>query len=137
MVRALQGYAATQGILVQVTDTGSAEGYFSPQDNLICLSEKLDTDGMVHCLVHELVHAHGVGYKDFDRQAAEIMTETAATIICAELGLCTVEQSSFYLMSWAQGDIDKVLSHLKVADEIARKVETGLGLHQAQLARAC
>jgi hypothetical protein len=50
--------------------------------------------------------------------------------IYAEVGLCTVEQSSFYLMSWAQGDVDEVLRHLKAADEIARKVETGLGLHK-------
>ncbi len=92
----LQGYAATQGIMVEVKDTGSAEGYFSPKDRLICLSERLDIDGMVHCLVHELVHAAGIGYKDFGREAAEIITETAANIICAELGLCTVEQSSFY-----------------------------------------
>lgn len=127
----LQGYAATLGILVQVIDTGSAEGYYSPKENLICLSERLDTDGMVHCLVHELVHAHGVSYKDFDRQSAEILTETAATIICAELGLSTVKESSFHLLSWAQGDIDKILQHLKAADEIARRVETGLGLHQA------
>ena len=129
----LQGYAATQGILVQVRDTGTAEGYYSPKDNLICLSERLDTDGMVHCLTHELVHAAGIGYKDLGREAAEIITETAATIICAELGLSTVEQSSFYLMSWAQGDIDKVLHHLKAADEIARKVEAGLNLHKTTI----
>ena len=126
----LQGYAATQGIMVEVKDTGSAEGYFSPKDNLICLSEKLDTDGKVHCLVHELVHAAGIGYKDFGREAAEIITETAANIVCAELGLCTVEQSSFYLMAWAQGDIDEVLRHLRAADEVAKRVETGLGLHK-------
>ena len=130
----LQGYAATQGILVQVTDTGSAEGYFSPKDNLICLSERLGTDGMVHCLVHELVHAAGIGYKDFGREAAEIITETASTILCAELGLCTVEQSSFYVMAWAEGDIDAVLKHLKAADEIARKVESGLGLNRIRTA---
>jgi len=122
----LQGYAATQGIMVEVKNTGSAEGYFSPKDNLICLSEHLDVDGRVHCLVHELVHAAGIGYKEYGREAAELITETAATIICAELGLSTIEQSSFYLMSWADGDIDEVLKHLKAADEVARKVERGL-----------
>jgi antirestriction protein ArdC len=133
----LQGYAATQGILVEVKDTGNAEGYYSPNERLICLSKNLEVDGMVHCLVHELVHAAGVGYKDLGREAAEIVTETAANIICAELGLSTVEQSSFYLMSWAQGDVDAVLGHLKAADEIARKVEQGLGLHQAHPERIC
>jgi len=129
-VTRLQVYAASQGILVEVKDTGQAEGFYSPQERLICLSERLDTDGMVHCLVHELVHAAGIGYKDLGREVAEIVTETAATIICAELGLSTMTESSFYLMAWAQGDVDKVLVHLKAADEIARKVETGLGIGQ-------
>ena len=126
----LTGYAATQGISVEVKDTGSADGYYSPHDNVICLSDRLDTDGMVHCLVHELVHAAGIGYQELGRQSAEIITETAATIICAELGLCTVEQSSFYLMAWADGDIDVVLRHLKAADEVAQLVEVGLGLRR-------
>ncbi|MCE5255003.1 MAG: ssDNA-binding domain-containing protein [Actinomycetia bacterium] len=128
----LQGYAATQGIMVEVKDTGSAEGFYSPADNLICLSERLDTDGMAHCLVHELIHATGIGYKDFTREAAEIITETAATIICAELGLSTIEESTFYVMAWAEGDIDKVLEHMRAADEIARRVEAGLGLNGAR-----
>jgi len=130
----LQDYATDQHIMVEVTDTGSAEGYYNPFSRLIGLSDKLTIDGMVHTLVHELVHAAGVGYKEFGREAAEIITETAASIICAEIGLCTVEQSSFYLMAWAEGDIDKVLEHLKAADEIARRVESGLGLHSAMAA---
>ena len=126
----LTGYAATQGIMVEIKDTGSADGYFSPQENLICLSDRLDTDGLVHCLVHELVHAAGIGYREWGRQSAEIITETAATIICAEIGLCTVEQSSFYLMAWADGDVEVVLRHLKAADEVAERVEVGLGLRR-------
>jgi antirestriction protein ArdC len=124
----LQGHAATIGIEVKVTETGAADGYFSQRDNLICLSDRLDIDGMTHCLVHELVHAAGIGYRELGVKAAEIITETAANIICAEMGLCTSEQSSFYLMSWAQGDIDEILKHLKAADEVAKKVEAGLGL---------
>jgi antirestriction protein ArdC len=130
----LQVYAMSQGILVEVKDTGSAEGYYSPKENLICLSEQLDTDGMVHCLVHELVHAAGVGYKDLRREAAEIIAETAANIICAEIGLCTTLESSFYLMSWAEGDIDEILKHLKAADEVAKRIEAGIGVSGASRA---
>jgi hypothetical protein len=124
----LQGYAATIGIEVKVTDTGTADGYFSPKDNLICLSNRLDTDGMTHCLVHELVHAAGIGYQEWGVKAAEIITETAANIVCSEMGLCTAEQSSFYVMSWSEGDIELILNHLKAADEVAKRVEGGLGL---------
>jgi antirestriction protein ArdC len=127
----LQGYAATIGVEVKVTNTGTADGYFSPRENLICLSDRLDIDGMTHCLVHELVHAAGIGYRELGVKAAEVIAETACYIIAAEMGLDTVQQSSFYLMSWAQGDIDEILKHLKAADEVAKKVETGLGLRPA------
>lgn len=124
----LQVYAMSLGILVEVGDTGDADGFYSRKDNVIHLSGRLDTDGMVHCLVHELVHAAGIGYAQFGRQSAEIITEIGANIICAELGLSTVEESSFYVMSWANGDVDKILAHLKAADEVAKSIEKGLGL---------
>lgn len=124
----LVGLAATQGICVEWKDTGSADGYYSPSDNLIVLSDRLEVNGRVHCLVHELVHASGIGYKEFGRETAELIAETATAIVCAELGLDAIEESSFYLVSWAAGDTEKALKHLQVADQIARKLERQLGL---------
>ena len=81
----------------------------------------------MHCLVHELVHAAGVGYAEHGRKVAEIITKTAATIICAELGLDSTEESSFYLLSWSDGDIDEALKQLQAADQIAKKMEASIG----------
>jgi hypothetical protein len=126
----LQVHAMSQGIMVEVGDANGAEGYYNPRENIIRLSDKLDTDGMVHCLVHELVHAAGVGYKDFGRATAEVVTELAADIVLAQIGLDTTRESSLYVLAWSDGDQGKVLDALKTADEVAKRLEDGLGLHK-------
>lgn len=130
----LLSFAASLGISVLTLDTGSAEGYFNPVKKEIALSDRLSPSARVHTLVHELVHALGVGYQEHGRAKAELITETAAAIVCAELGLDSVEESSFYLSAWANGEADEVVKHLQAADEIARQLEHALGLREQKFA---
>jgi antirestriction protein ArdC len=126
----LLALAATRNLEVVTEDTGSADGYYSPSEKKIGLSTRLDPNGRVHTLIHELVHSLGVGYQEFGRQAAELITETAAVIVCAELGLDSIESSSFYLAAWGDGNPDEALKHLAAADQLARTLEEALGLNQ-------
>lgn len=124
----LLDYAQNRGLQVISDNTGKAAGYYDPSTKQIVLSRELDENGRVHTLLHELVHHLGIGYEGRGRQAAELITETAAVIVGASLGLDSVESSSFYLAAWANGDKAEVFKHLQAADDIARKLEQALAI---------
>src|ERR1039458_5541725 len=48
---------------------------------------------------HELIHALGVGYGQYGREVAEVLTETAAFVACRSLGLDTSEEHTSELQS--------------------------------------
>lgn len=126
----LVSFAHELGLEVRTADLGLISGYFDSHRQEIVLTRGLTPNSRVHCLVHELVHAMGISYVEYGRRPAELITETATAIVCAELGLNAIEQSSFYLCCWADGDTTQVMAHLKAADEIARKLEAALRLRQ-------
>jgi hypothetical protein len=75
-------------------------------------------------LVHELVHALGIGYADHGREAAEVLTETAAYVVCGSVGLDTSSMSVPYVAGWGEsGDLDKIRELGALVDDIARKLE--------------
>ena len=51
----------------------------------------------VRVLVHELAHALGVGYKEYGREVAEVIVETATVVVCGALGLDTSGESIPYI----------------------------------------
>ena len=83
--------------------------------------------------MHELAHAHGVTYKDYSRGEAEVIAETAATIVCGSIGLDTSGESIPYIAGWGEdGDLEAIRKHAETVDAIARSIETACGLGREQ-----
>ncbi len=105
-------------------------GYCSPKAKRIVTSTALGSENArVRVLVHELAHAHGVTYTDYSRGEAEVIVETAATIVCGSLGLDTSGESIPYIAGWGEdGDLEAIRKHAETVDRIARSLETACGL---------
>jgi antirestriction protein ArdC len=126
----LKDLARSMGIAVyEYEPTSAAQGFYDAKGQRIVISRELAPNGKVRTLVHELAHAHGVTYKDYSRGEAEVIVETAATIVCGALGLDTSGESIPYIAGWGEdGDLDAIRKHAETVDAIARSIETACGL---------
>jgi antirestriction protein ArdC len=66
MLPRLERFADSIGWTVESGDTGHADGWAIPSDQRIRISDRLtESNRRVRTLVHELVHALGVGYSEY------------------------------------------------------------------------
>jgi antirestriction protein ArdC len=125
----LETFAAAMGIRVEYRDTGAAGGFYSEREKLIVIASDACPNARVRTLVHELAHAHGVDYKAYSRSEAEVIVETAGTIVCGALGLDTSGEAIPYIAGWGEkGDLDAIRKHAETVDTIARSIEVACGL---------
>ena len=90
MLPRLERFADSIGWTVESGDTGNADGWAMPREQRIRISDSLlEPNRRVRTLVHELIHALGIGYREHGREVAEVLTETAAFVACRSLGLDT------------------------------------------------
>jgi antirestriction protein ArdC len=130
-IEQLESHASDLGYAVEreLLDHGHG-GYCDPQHKRIVLSAHLESaNARVRVLVHELAHAHGVGYKDYGREDAEVIVETAAVIVCGALGLDTSGESIPYIAGWGEAnDLEAIGKYAATVDEIASQLEAACGL---------
>jgi antirestriction protein ArdC len=124
-IEPLRDHARSLGIAVyEYEPTSAAQGFYDEKGARIVISTELAPNGKVRTLVHELAHAHGVTYKEYSRGEAEVIVETAATIVCGSLGLDTSGESIPYIAGWGEdGDLDAIRKHAETVDTIARSIE--------------
>ncbi len=129
----LTAHARALGYCVAYEALEHAGGYCDPAAKRIVVSTNVGSaNGHVRVLVHELAHAHGVGYKDYGRADAEVIVETAAVIVCGALGLDTSGESIPYIAGWGEAnDLDAIRKHAETVDQIAGKLEDACGLKRA------
>ena len=125
MLARLERFAASIGWTVETGETGDADGYAAPSEQRIRLSDRLtEPNRRVRTLVHELIHALGVGYGEYGREVAEVLTETAAFVACRSIGLDTSGMSVPYVASWGESDdLGAIRTYADVVDKMARQVE--------------
>lgn len=126
----LRQLAQSMGVAVceQQID-GLARGYYSEREQRIVIAAGQPVNAKVRTLVHELAHAHGVTYRDYSRGEAEVIAETASTIVCGSLGLDTSGEAIPYIAGWGEsGDLDAIRQHAATVDAIARSIEIACGL---------
>jgi antirestriction protein ArdC len=125
----LERLAESIGWTIEYGDTGHADGYAAPQDQRIRISFDLtEPNRRVRTLVHELVHALGIGYREHGREVAEVLTETAAFVACRSLGLDSTGMAVPYVASWGEdGDLDAIKTYAGVVDTMARRIEDACG----------
>ncbi len=127
----LTEHARSLGFNVEREPLEHAGGYCDAKAGRIVISTNLGSlNAQVRVLVHELAHAHGVSYKDYGREDAEVVVETAAVIVCGALGLDTSGESIPYIAEWGErGDFEAIRKHAETVDQIARELEQACGLN--------
>jgi antirestriction protein ArdC len=129
----LTAHARALGFDVAYEPLNHVGGYCDPTAKRIVISTNVGSpNGHVRVLVHELAHAHGVGYKDYGRGDAEVIVETAAVIVCGALGLDTSGESIPYIAGWGEAnDLDAIRKYAETVDHIAAEIERACGLKRA------
>jgi antirestriction protein ArdC len=129
-IAALEDHSRSLGYSVASEDLQHTGGYCDAKRKRIVVAEGIDSaNARVRVLVHELAHAHGVGYRDYGREDAEVIVETAAVIVCGALGLDTSGESIPYIAGWGEAnDVEAISKHAATVDEIASALEAACGL---------
>jgi hypothetical protein len=81
----------------------------------------------VRTLVHEIAHAHGLGYADYGREPCEVLVDCVTYIVCYSVGLDVGGESIPYIAGWGEdGALDAIREYAQTIDTIARRIEDAL-----------
>jgi antirestriction protein ArdC len=129
-IEQLESHARSLGYSVASEDLEHAGGYCDAKTRRIVVSTDVEApNARVRVLVHELAHAHGVGNRDYGREDAEVLVETAAVIVGGALGLDTSGESFPYIAGWGEAnDLEAIGKHAATVDEIASPIEAACGV---------
>lgn len=123
---ALEAFAVKQGYSVtfeDLTET-AVRGYCDSKQKRIVVCTSTPPNSTVRTLIHEIAHSLGVGYKDYGREAAEVIVETATFIVCDGLGLDTSGEAIPYVASWGSQDQAKAIETFAgVVHKVAKQIE--------------
>ena len=107
---------------------GSAGGWCDAKRRRIVVDAALPANAQVRVLVHELAHALGVGYQQFDRARAEVIVDTVTFVVCSSVGLAIDGESIPYVAGWGEdGALEAVVVFAEMIDGLARRLEDALG----------
>lgn len=96
----LLNWLALQGTTVRSERLDGPRGYYSADKNLIVYDSLLTKPEALRVLIHEAIHAQGIGYRDYGREQAEAMTDMAAWLVCDTIGFDVTETSVPYVLGW-------------------------------------
>jgi hypothetical protein len=120
-------YAGTLGYTVTREPADAlhgAEGYCNATDRRIVVCSDVPPNAAVRILVHEIAHAHGVGYTEYGRNAAEVLVDTVTFMVCDTIGLGVSGAVIPYVASWGDANAAKTIeTFAKTIDLIARQIE--------------
>lgn len=123
----LERYAGTLGYVVETEDTGSANGYCDATGKRIVLGEHLAPNHKVKTLIHEIAHAHGISYTNYERLEAEVIVESVAWTVANTIGLDTGPYSFGYVATWGGDDaVERIRGFAETIHKIAAEIETAL-----------
>jgi hypothetical protein len=118
------------GYEVAFGDTGRAEGYCQAQSKRIVITERLEPNGQLATLIHELAHALVAVDPDapkLDYAQGELVAESVSFCCSQTVGLNTSANSIPYLASWAEKASLAVLEQTAaMTDRIAGRIEGAL-----------
>jgi antirestriction protein ArdC len=77
---ALENHARELGYTVTYRPLDGPLGYCDPDTQTIVIADRLAPNSQVATLVHELAHAHGLGYRDYGRAHCEVIVEATTAI---------------------------------------------------------
>ncbi len=111
---------------------GETGGWCDQKARRIVVDADTSANAQLRILIHETVHAVGVGYAEYGRQRAEVIVDTATAIACASVGLRVDGDSIPYVAGWGEtGELDAVRAFATTIDELARQIENVLAAETA------
>jgi hypothetical protein len=124
----MRGFAESLGFSVSFESIpGATGGWCDPNARRIVVDADAPANAQLRILIHETVHALGVGYADYGRKRAEVIVDTVTAIACASVGLRVDGDSIPYIADWGEtGELDAVTAFAKTIDELARRIENVL-----------
>jgi hypothetical protein len=105
LIANLVGLAGDVGYTVTFGDTGAADGLCNAKSKRIVVADRLEANGRLAALIHELAHALVAEDPDaprLDYAQGELIAESVAFSCCLTVGLDTTANSIPYLTSWAE-----------------------------------
>jgi len=115
---------------VQISDIGPADGSCNSTTRTIKLSERLEPNGQLVALIHELAHALVSIDPDapkLDYAQGELVAESVAWCCCDTVGLDTSANSIPYLAGWAEKASLEVLEQTaQMTSRLAGRIEGAL-----------
>jgi hypothetical protein len=121
----LQALATELGYSVAVrTLDGTADGWCDTALREIVVNGSVSKNAQIRLLVHEIAHALGVDYEQYDRRDAEVLVDTVTFIVCGSVGLDVSGSSVPYVAGWGESDgLDAIRTYAETIDRIARRIE--------------
>jgi hypothetical protein len=124
----MQAFTESLGFTVSFESTpGQTGGWCDQKTRRIVIDQEQPANARLRILIHETIHALGVGYAEYGRERAEVIVDTATYVAAASVGLDVSGESIPYVAGWGEdGALEAVTSFATTIDELARKVETAL-----------
>ena len=127
LLEGLERLATTHGYEVELAEVGAADGRCNRQVKMITLASRLEPNGRVATLIHELAHALLPvvdGQPALSYAEEELVVESVAWCVCDTAGLDTSTNSIPYLTAWsASTSVDVLQQTADLVDRLAREIE--------------
>ena len=133
LIAPLIAHAATLAYTVeirQLPDNGPA-GWCDPKRKQIVIAAG-PANRQVRTLVHEIAHAHGLGYTDYGRERCEVLVDCVTYCVLGSVGLDVGGESIPYIAGWGEdGALDAIREYAQTIDTIARRIEEALATERS------
>lgn len=128
LIAPMQAFAESLGFAVSFEAIdGPAGGWCDQKAKRIVVDADAPADARLRTLIHETIHGLGVGYREYGRERAEVIVDTATLLACSSVGLEVAGETIPYVAGWGEdGALEAVTEFARTIDELARRVETGL-----------
>jgi hypothetical protein len=130
LVPRLRAFTESLGFTVSFEPIPGATGGWCDQSaRRIVVDADQPPNARLRTLIHETIHALGVGYAEYGRERAEVIVDTATYVAAASVGLDVSGESVPYVAGWGEtGALDAVTAFAGAIDELARRVESALAV---------
>ncbi len=128
LIAPLIAHAAELGYTVEIRDLADdgPGGWCVPKRRHIVVASG-PANRQVRTLVHEIAHAHGLGYTDYGRERCEVLVDSVTYCVLGSVGLDVGGESIPYIAGWGEdGALDAIREYAQTIDTIARRIEDAL-----------
>ena len=138
LVAPLEAFTESLGFTVSFESIpGATGGWCDQKARRIVVDADQPANARLRILIHETIHALGVGYAEYGRERAEVILDTATYLAAASVGLDVSGESIPYVAGWGEtGAMEAVIEFARTIDELARRIETALAVPAAHSAAA-